>query len=73
MCRAMLAGAETCRRCKADLSGVRAAERAAVRLEALAMRRLAAGDVPAAARLLRRALRFHRTPIAARLLAALPR
>lgn len=62
ICRATLNGAETCRRCRAELASVLAAERAARRLADMAMLRLALGDRAAAARLLRRSLLLHRTP-----------
>jgi predicted amidophosphoribosyltransferase len=71
VCRAALTGSDVCRRCKADLSGVRTAEAAASRLETAAMLRLADGDIAAATRLLHRSLRLHRTPAAAGLLALL--
>jgi hypothetical protein len=64
ICRAALNGADTCRRCRAELGPVLNAERRARRLEGLAMRRLAAGDRAGAARLLRRSILIHRTPTA---------
>jgi len=64
ICCAALTGAQTCRRCRAELGSVVTAERTAQRLEGQAMQRLAAGDRDGAARLLRRSLLLHRTPAA---------
>jgi len=55
ICRALLNGAATCRRCRADLKVVIEAERRAQELAGAAMHRLALGDPLKAARLLRRA------------------
>lgn len=62
LCRALLNGADTCRRCKAELSAVRRVEGESQALTGAAMRQLALGDVAASRRLLRRALGLHATP-----------
>ena len=61
LCRAMLNGAETCRRCKAELGTVLAVERESRALMGTAMRCLALGDRAVAQRLLRHALELHAT------------
>jgi hypothetical protein len=62
LCRAMLNGAETCRRCKAELQTVQRVERESQALLGAAMHRLSVGDAAAARRLLRLALGLHATP-----------
>jgi hypothetical protein len=62
LCRALLNGADTCRRCKAELSTVRRVEGDGQALTGAAMHQLALGDVAASRRLLRRAMALHATP-----------
>jgi hypothetical protein len=62
LCRAMLNGADTCRRCTAELGTVRRMDRESQALAGAAMYRLALGDAAASRRLLRRALDLHATP-----------
>jgi hypothetical protein len=62
LCRAALNGAETCRRCKAELGSVIRVERAGRALAGAAMRCLALGDEAAAEGLLRRAVTLHGAP-----------
>lgn len=62
VCRATLGGADVCRRCRTELGSVLRAETLAGRLEGLAIRCLATGEVERAARLLRRARLLHATP-----------
>ena len=62
LCRAMLAGAETCRRCKAELASAQRVERDSRALLGRAMYRLALGDAARSHRLLRSALCLHATP-----------
>jgi hypothetical protein len=62
ICRASLNGADTCRRCRADLSKVMRLEQQSETLAGAALHSLALGDVGAAARLLRRAQAIHATP-----------
>jgi hypothetical protein len=62
LCRALLNGAETCRRCKAELATVRRVDGESRALTGVAMHRLALGDVAASRRLLRRAMDLHGTP-----------
>ena len=62
LCRATLNGAETCRRCKAELQAVQRVKRKSEALVGAAMHRLALGDTAASRRLLRLALDFHATP-----------
>jgi hypothetical protein len=62
LCRAALNGAETCRRCKAELGSAIRVEREAHALAGAAMRCLALGDEAAAEGLLRRAATLHGTP-----------
>lgn len=68
LCRALLHGGDVCRRCRADLALVWRAEQQSAALLGTAMLRLAQGDDAAAARLLRRALVLHATPMVQRLL-----
>jgi len=62
ICRAHLGGADTCRRCRAELAAVKDVERRGRELAGKAMRRLASGDAAGALLLLRRALVVHATP-----------
>lgn len=62
ICRALLQGADTCRRCRAELGAVRALQQRGRALAGQAMQRLAAGDHAGALRLLRRSLVVHATP-----------
>ncbi len=62
LCRAALNGAETCRRCRAELQTAQRTEREGQALADAAMRCLALGDADAAERLLRRALALHAAP-----------
>jgi hypothetical protein len=62
ICRATLNGAETCRRCRAELGSVLRTERMAEELRIAAMHRFMSGDPETADRLLRRSLLLHRTP-----------
>ena len=62
LCRATLAGAETCRRCKAELQTVQRVERESQALVGAAMYLLALGDAAASRRLGRLALGLHATP-----------
>jgi len=62
ICRALLNGAETCRRCRAELKEVQALERQGRELAGAAMHLLALGDTLGAMRLLRRACVVHATP-----------
>jgi hypothetical protein len=62
LCRATLNGAETCRRCKAELRSVIRAEREGRRVAGAAMLHLSRGDAGTAAQLLRRALAVHAVP-----------
>jgi hypothetical protein len=61
ICRALLNGAETCRRCRAELGKVEEIERLGQALLGVALHRLALGDTAAAAGLLRRAHAVHST------------
>jgi hypothetical protein len=62
LCRATLNGAETCRRCRAELhSAIRAAQEGR-RLAGAAMHCLSRDDAATAAHLLRRALAVHAAP-----------
>jgi hypothetical protein len=61
ICRALLSGADTCRRCRSELAKVREVERRGRELTGAAMHRLVLGDVAEAARLLRRAHAIHAT------------
>jgi hypothetical protein len=62
LCRAMLNGAETCRRCRAELQSVKRAEREGQVLVDAAIHSLSLDDVMTAERLLRRALALHAAP-----------
>jgi hypothetical protein len=62
LCRATLNGAATCRRCKAELASVQAADRESQALAGAAMYQLTLGEVAASRQLLRRALDLHATP-----------
>ena len=62
ICRALLNGAETCRRCRVELKQVQEVERRGRALAGAAMRLLALGDAGEAERLLRRARVVHATP-----------
>jgi len=62
LCRAALNGADTCRRCRAELRTVQRVEREGQALVDAAMHRLALDDTAAARRLLQRALALHATP-----------
>ncbi len=62
LCRAILNGAETCRRCKAELQSVQRIERESRILVGAAIYRLSLGDVAASKRLLRIAMNLHATP-----------
>ncbi len=63
LCRAMLNGADTCRRCRAELQSAQRAEQEGRALAGAAMHLLALGDEAAAVALLRRALAVHATPL----------
>lgn len=76
VCRAALNGAETCRRCRAELQSAIRAEREGRMLVDAALHRLSLDDTGTAERLLRRALTVHATPetrVLRRLVAAWPR
>lgn len=62
ICRALLNGAETCRRCRAELQQVQDVERQGRELAGAAMHLLALGHTVEAQRLLRRACVVHATP-----------
>lgn len=62
LCRAALNGADTCRRCRAELKRAQDVERDGDALLDAAMHRLAVDDTGAAERLLRRALALHAAP-----------
>lgn len=62
ICRALLNGADTCRRCRAELKQVQEVARQGRELAGAAMYCLAVGDTAAARRLLRRARVVHATP-----------
>ena len=62
ICRALLNGADTCRRCRAELATLRDVTRRGRVLAGAAMHRLALGDADGAARLLGRAATVHATP-----------
>jgi hypothetical protein len=61
LCRALLHGAETCRRCRAELGTAQRVEREGQALVGAAIHRLMQDDAAAAVRLLRRALALHAT------------
>jgi hypothetical protein len=58
----MLNGADTCRRCRAELQTAQRVERTSHALVGAAIHRLALDDAEVARRLLRRALALHATP-----------
>ena len=62
ICRALLNGAETCRRCRTELKQVQDVERQGRELAGAAMHLLALGNKAKALRLLRRACIVHATP-----------
>jgi hypothetical protein len=62
ICRALLNGADTCRRCRTELKQVQDVERRGRELAGAAMHLLALGNPAAAMRLLRRAHAIHATP-----------
>jgi hypothetical protein len=62
ICRALLNGADTCRRCRTELKQVQDVERQGRELVGAAMHLLALGDTAAAMRLLRRARIVHAVP-----------
>jgi hypothetical protein len=62
ICRALLNGAETCRRCRTELKPVQDVERQGRELVGAAMHLLALGNTAKAMRLLRRARVVHATP-----------
>lgn len=62
LCRAALNGADTCRRCRAELKKAQDVERDGYALLDAAMHHLAVDDAGAAERLLRRALALHAAP-----------
>ena len=61
ICRAVLDGAETCRRCRTELKQVQDVERRGRELVGAAMHLLALGNTAAAMRVLRRANAVHAT------------
>ena len=62
LCRAGLNGAETCRRCRAELRMAQRAEREGQALVGSAMHCLSLDDADTAQQLLRRALMLHAAP-----------
>ena len=62
LCRALLNGADTCRRCRAQLKQALQLERQAGRIAGEAMHALALGNTAEALSLLRRAQVVHATP-----------
>ena len=62
LCRALLNGADTCRRCRAQLKQALELERQAGQIAGGAMHALALGKTAVALRLLGRALVVHATP-----------
>ena len=62
LCRAMLYGADTCRRCRAELSSAQRVARESRRLVGEAIHRLIQGDATTTTRLLQRAQALHATP-----------
>ncbi len=62
LCRAALNGAETCRRCRAELQLAQRAERKGQALVDAAMHCLSRDDARTAGQLLRRALVLHAAP-----------
>jgi len=68
LCRAVLNGAETCRRCRAELQTVQRVVLEAQTLVGVAMHHLLLDDPATAALLLQRAMLYHATPEARALL-----
>jgi hypothetical protein len=68
ICRAALNGADTCRRCRADLATVKRVAAEGQALVGLAMHHLSLDDEATAEQLLQRALALHATPAALALL-----
>jgi hypothetical protein len=62
LCRATLNGADTCRRCRAELRTVQRVEREGQALLDAAMYHLSRGDTMTAGRLVRRARALHAAP-----------
>jgi hypothetical protein len=62
ICRALLNGADICRRCRTELKQVQDVERRGRGLVGAAMHLMALGNTAAAMRLLRRAQVVHATP-----------
>jgi hypothetical protein len=62
ICRTLLNGADTCRRCRTELKQVQDMERRGHELVGAAMHLLALGNTAPAMRLLRRARIVHATP-----------
>jgi predicted amidophosphoribosyltransferase len=62
LCRALLNGADTCRRCRAQLKQALELERQAGQIAGAAMYALASGETTMASRLLRRAKLVHAAP-----------
>lgn len=62
ICRALLNGADVCRRCRAELKQVQDVERQGREIAGAAMHLLALGHTAAAMRLLHRACVVHATP-----------
>lgn len=62
LCRAALNGADTCRRCRAELETAQRVEREGQALLDAAIHRLSLDDAAAAGQLLRRALALNATP-----------
>jgi hypothetical protein len=62
LCRAMLHGADICRRCRAELASAQRVARESRSLVGAAIQQLIQDDAAAAARLLQRALALHATP-----------
>ena len=71
ICRARLDGSGPCRRCRADLGGVRRVAEESAAMAAAGLLRLAAGDRDGAIRLIRRANALRATPDLASILTAL--
>jgi len=62
LCRAALNGAETCRRCRAELHAAQQVEREGQALVDAALYRLSLDDTGTATHLVRRALALHAAP-----------
>jgi len=62
VCHALLNGADTCRRCRTDLTKVQAVEQQGRQLAGAALHALALGHSSEALRLLRRACATHAAP-----------